>query len=106
MSIRDHSTPGQSPDWSRHSQAFRHLDGRRAEANWRTSKPGSVARRHRTGVAARLRRGWRAVQTWCAFENILLGPSCNKRDIAVFATGMAWGVMCAIGAMAAWGIHP
>jgi hypothetical protein len=26
--------------------------------------------------------------------------------VGTFLIGMAWGVMCAIGMMAAWGIHP
>jgi hypothetical protein len=104
MSIRDHYTPGQPPSWSRPAQAFRHLDGR--TANWRRGHAVATAHRRITGIRARLRRAVRAVQTWCAFERVLLGPASNKRDIAIFATGMAWGVMCAIGTMAAWGIHP
>lgn len=104
MSPRDHYVPGQAPDWSHPAQGFRHLDGSRPD--WRTTAAASIARRRRTGFRARLRRAAREVQSWCAFENILLGPSCNKRDIAVFVTGCAWGVMVAIGAMAAWGIRP
>lgn len=105
FSPRDHHVAGQPPGWSQRAQSFRHLDG--TPADWRAARPaGGLARRHRTGLRARLRRGIRAVQAACAFETILLGPSCNKRDVAIFAVGCGWGVMCAIGAMAAWGVHP
>lgn len=30
----------------------------------------------------------------------------ERRDILVFLVGAGWGVMCAIGMMAAWDIHP
>jgi hypothetical protein len=30
----------------------------------------------------------------------------ERRDILVFLVGAGWGVMCAIGMLAAWGIHP
>lgn len=125
MSRHEYSAPGHAPDWSRPSQAFRHFDGSAAD-DWRTRRPGDpdLRRRHRTGFRARLRRAWRAGQTaavviairaraviagareWLAFEDILLGPAGQRRDVAVFVVGMAWGVMCAIGMMAAWGIHP
>lgn len=122
--IREHHVAGQAPNWSRPSQAFRHFDG--TLADWRTAHPGhrELARRHRAGPRARLRRAGRALQTcsamaserlkacarsareWLQFEDILLGPAGQRRDIAVFTVGVAWGVMCAIGMMAAWGIHP
>lgn len=99
-------------DWGQRANAFRPLTETDAgSGNWRTAKPAwqpprDLAPEPRPGIRERLLSAIQAVRSWCNIETMLLQPSDNRRDIAVFVVGMAWGVMCAIGAMAAWGIHP
>ena len=84
-------------------------------ADWRGTKPAWQPPRdiptrpwHRAWLRVLIaaRRFARGVRACLMFEETLLGPACNKRDIAIWLVGCAWGVMFAIGIMAAWGIHP
>jgi hypothetical protein len=103
-STREHPVAGHAPDWSRPSQAFRHLDGRLPDLPADRNSPctRSVPRKRglRERAAANLRNLGVAVVNYFA-------PTPRQRLVfGTFLIGMMWGVMCAIGMMAAWGIHP
>lgn len=91
------------PDWSRRSHAFRHLDGRLPD--WRRRQPGQES-------SPQSRRTWRPrinARVALAARSFVhyFAPTPKERLIVgTFILGMAWGAMCAIGMMAAWGIHP
>lgn len=83
-----------APDCSHPTHGFHRFDG--TQADWRTSHPD-----------ARLSAHHRFLQRWrIRLANLVSVDPHERHDIGVFIVGVSWGVMCAIGMMAAWGIHP
>lgn len=76
-----------------HGHASSSFDG--MQADWRTTPSAHNVQRQR--FSHRLRAG---------LTNVISADPRERHDIAVFLVGCGWGVMCAIGMLAAWGIHP
>jgi hypothetical protein len=104
MNVRDRHVVNQAPDWSRPSQAFRHLDGRPAD-DCRHAKSTHIVRPpRRRPLMERVRQ---RIDLLARMVVHYFAPTPKQRLIlGSVILGMAWGVMCAIGMMAAWGIHP
>lgn len=105
--VRDHHVIGNAPNWSRWSQAFRHLDGR--PCDWRHAKPGWQPPRDLELRRARRQAQHRArlhrLGQWALGFFVHPDP-VERRKIYTYLIVATWIVMCTIGMLAAHGVHP
>lgn len=102
MNPREHHVAHQPPAWSRRAQQFRKLTLRASDpvaepVTWRT--PRDVQRRN-----VLVRRWLRRVCDWAL--NFIHEDPRERRLIFDYLIVATWIVMCVIGVLASWGIHP